>query len=247
MRDILHFEQHQAGEEALLSCASGMGPDGFLSFDLKDFPQWFQAYRGSNLQFSGDRRRPNPAAAVAIFVSKYDHCLVDLSCTGNVSANSRARIPLMISNHPARQSDDADFYGVPYHVVPVTKENKAEAERQEIELLAKNGIDLVCASALYAGAFSGFHQAVSAANHQLSSFVLASVHLERSRIIRRLSVRVKLIGATAHYVTGSIGRPGAIIEQGVTRISPPRCAGGACGERRDLEKNGALPRGPLAH
>jgi len=48
----------------------------------------------------------------------------------------------MISNHPDAKRH-ADFYGVLYHVVPVTKDNKAEAERQEIELLKQNEIDLV--------------------------------------------------------------------------------------------------------
>jgi formyltetrahydrofolate deformylase len=51
-------------------------------------------------------------------------------------------IPLMISNHPDAKTH-ADFYGVPYHLIAVTKENKLEAEARQIELLRKNNIELV--------------------------------------------------------------------------------------------------------
>src|SRR5258708_12275300 len=82
-------------------------------------------------------RRPG----VAIFVSKYDHCLVDLlhrQRNGELACD----FPLMISNHEDAKRH-ADFFGVPFHHIPVSKENKSEAETKQIELLYAHNIDLV--------------------------------------------------------------------------------------------------------
>ncbi len=78
---------------------------------------------------------------MAVFVSKYDHCLVGLLYRWH-SGELRCEIPLIISNH-ADAKRHADFYGIPYHVVPVSKETKAEAERQELSLLREQGIELI--------------------------------------------------------------------------------------------------------
>src|SRR5208337_4094956 len=66
---------------------------------------------------------------VAIFVSKYDHCLVDLLYRQR-NGELACEFPLMISNHPHAQRH-ADFYGIPYYMFPVTRETKPQVEEQE--------------------------------------------------------------------------------------------------------------------
>src|SRR5258707_14128078 len=152
---------------------------------------------------------------VAIFVSKYDHCLVDLLYRQRIGELA-CEIPLIVSNH-ADAKRHADFHGVPYHLVPVTKENKPEAEQQELELLRKNNIDLVVLArymqVLSADFIKQHPQQIINIHHSfLPAFIGAKPHhqaFERG---------VKLIGATAHYVTEVLD-DGPIIEQGVARIS----------------------------
>src|SRR5260370_835479 len=78
---------------------------------------------------------------VALFVSKYDHCLVDLLYR-HQSGELLCDIPLVVSNHPDAQRW-ADFYGVPFFHVPVEPGHKAEAEGRQLALLDEHGVDLV--------------------------------------------------------------------------------------------------------
>ncbi|CAN5608608.1 hypothetical protein BH24ACT22_BH24ACT22_17520 [soil metagenome] len=78
---------------------------------------------------------------MAILVSGYDHCLIDLLWRWD-AGELEAEIPLVISNHPDLASR-AELYGIPFHHLPVTKETKAEQESQMLDLLAEHEIDLV--------------------------------------------------------------------------------------------------------
>ena len=107
--DILHFEQHQAGEERFYLARVEWDLTGF-EFDLKDFPKWFAPIAE---QFSIRWRitSSNYRARVAIFVSKYDHCRVDLLYRQRIGELA-CEIPLMISNHPDA-GHHADFMVFP--------------------------------------------------------------------------------------------------------------------------------------
>src|SRR5271170_3066724 len=136
--NILHFEQHQAGEERYYLARVEWALDGFR-LDPDDFEGAFGpiAHKfGMNWGIRLGNYRPR----VAIFVSKYDHCLVDLLYRQR-NGELACEFPLILSNHPDTQRH-ADFYGVPFHHIPVTKENKAQAEAQQLELLRANNIDL---------------------------------------------------------------------------------------------------------
>jgi formyltetrahydrofolate deformylase len=228
--DILHFEQHQAGEERFYLARIEWDLTGF-EFDLKDFPKWFAPIAE---QFSMRWRitTSNYRPRVAIFVSKYDHCLVDLLYRQR-SGELRCEIPLMISNH-LDAKHHADFYGIPYHLIPMTKENKPEAERQELDLLRKNNIELVVLArymqVLSADFIKQYSQQIINIHHSfLPAFVGAKPHhqaFERG---------VKLIGATAHYVTEVLD-DGPIIEQDVGRISHRDALEDLVQKGRDLEK-----------
>jgi len=139
----------------------------------------------------------------------------------------------MISNHPDAKRH-ADFYGIPYHQVPVTKENKPNAEAQEIELLKKNSVDLIVLARYMQVLSSDFikqypRQIINIHHSFLPAFVGAKPHhqaFERG---------VKLIGATAHYVTEVLD-DGPIIEQDVTRITHRDALEELVKKGRDLEK-----------
>ena len=228
--NILHFEQHQAGEERYYLARVEWDLDGFR-LDLKDFDGAFGpiAHKfGMNWCIALGNYHPR----VAIFVSKHDHCLVDLLYRQR-SGELQCDYPMIISNHLDAKRD-ADFYGVPFHHIPVTKENKPQAEAQQLELLRTQQIDVVVLArymqVLSTDFIVHFPQPIINIHHSfLPAFIGAKPHhqaYERG---------VKLIGATAHYVTEVLD-DGPIIEQGVTRITHRDSLEDLVEKGRDLEK-----------
>ncbi len=152
---------------------------------------------------------------VALFVSKYLHCLSDL-LHRHREGELRADIRMVVGNHEDA-APIAGFYGIPFHHVPVTLATKAEAERRELELLAGEGIDLIVLARymqVLSPAFVGrYPERIINVHHSfLPAFIGARPYhaaFERG---------VKLIGATAHYVTEELD-DGPIIEQEVVRVS----------------------------
>lgn len=228
--NILHFEQHQADEERFYLARIEWDLNGF-QLDMKQFPGKFAPIAE---KFSM-KWRVAPSAyrpRVAIFVSKHDHCLVDLLYRHR-SGELACEIVLIISNHPDAKPH-ADFYGIPYHVVPVTKETKPEMERQELELLEKNEIDLIVLArymqVLSPEFIAHFPQRIINIHHSfLPAFVGGKPHAQA------YERGVKLIGATGHYVT-EILDDGPIIEQGVERVSHRDTLEDLVAKGRDIEK-----------
>ena len=151
---------------------------------------------------------------VALFVSRYDHCLLELLWRWR-RGELEMDVVGVVSNHPDLRGE-VERFDVPYHVVPVRPETKAEAERQELELLAGR-VDLVVL-ARYMQVLSGeFLERVGAPVINIHhSFLPAFGGAEPYR--RAYERGVKLIGATAHYATEELDA-GPIIEQDVARVS----------------------------
>ena len=151
---------------------------------------------------------------VALFVSRYDHCLLDLLWRwrrGELDMDVIA----VVSNHPDLQEEVARF-GVPYHHIPVTKETKAEAEQAQIDLLAGEAELVVMAR---------YMQVLSADFLQRIGCPVINIHhsflpaFAGAGPYQRAHDRgVKLIGATAHYATEDLDE-GPIIEQDVVRVN----------------------------
>jgi len=169
---------------------------------------------------------------IAIMVSSYDHCLYDLLLRER-EGETRADIRLIISNHDKLQPV-AELFGVPFHHIPVMKENKEEAEAKQIELLRTEQIDLIVLARymqiLSPGFVESFPNAIINIHHSfLPAFVGAKPYhqaYERG---------VKIIGATSHYVTVDLDQ-GPIIEQDVTRVSHRDSISTMIQKGRDLEK-----------
>jgi formyltetrahydrofolate deformylase len=151
---------------------------------------------------------------VAIFVSRYEHCLLDLLWRWR-RGELHMDIVAVVSNHRDLEGEVAAF-GVPFHHIPVTRDTKAEAEQRQLDLLADK-VDLVVL-ARYMQILSGEFLArigvpVINIHH---SFLPAFAGPEP--YVRAHHRGVKLIGATAHYATEDLDE-GPIIEQDVRRVS----------------------------
>jgi formyltetrahydrofolate deformylase len=149
---------------------------------------------------------------LAVFVSKADHVLQELLYRVG-SGDLRAEIAVIVSNHPDLEPV-ARAHGVPFHHVPVTPETKAEAEARALELIGD--VDLVVLARymqiVSADFCSRFPERLINIHHSfLPAFVGANPYQAAA------DRGVKLIGATAHYVTAELDA-GPIIEQEVARI-----------------------------
>lgn len=228
--NILRFELHQTELDRFYLARIEWDLAGF-QLEIRDFRRHFASIAERfSMQFRLALSSYRPR--VAIFVSKFDHCLVDLLYRQRMGELA-CEILLIVSNHPDAKRH-ADFYGIPYHVIPVTKETKGEAERRELELIRAERIDLMVL-ARYMQVLSGefirdYPQQIINIHHSfLPAFVGPKPHLQA------YERGVKLIGATAHYVTEALD-DGPIIEQGVARISHRDALEDLVEKGRDLEK-----------
>ncbi|HEX9112361.1 MAG TPA: formyltetrahydrofolate deformylase [Terriglobales bacterium] len=158
---------------------------------------------------SSDRPR------MAIFVSKYDHCLQDLLYR-HQSSELECEIPLIVSNHPESQRV-ADFYRVPFFLIPVTKDNKREAEQKQLALVREHKCDLVVLARYMQVLSNEFIAALGSQNVINIHHSFLPAFIGSKPYHQAFQRGVKLIGATAHYVTQVLD-DGPIIEQDVVRI-----------------------------
>ncbi|WP_427158124.1 formyltetrahydrofolate deformylase [Aliinostoc sp. HNIBRCY26] len=151
---------------------------------------------------------------IAIWVSRQDHCLYDLIWRQRAQEIA-AEIPLIISNHPYLKTV-ADQFGIEFHHIPINKENKAEQEIRQLELLQQYKIDLVVLAKymqiVSSDFINKFPQIINIHHSFLPAFVGANPYH------RAFERGVKVIGATAHYATAELDA-GPIIEQDVVRVS----------------------------
>ncbi|MCL3778815.1 formyltetrahydrofolate deformylase [Prolixibacteraceae bacterium JC049] len=178
------------------------------------------------LYFSTDKPR------MALFVSKMSHCLFDI-LSRYTAGEWNVEIPVIISNHPNMQPV-AERFGIDYHYIPITKDNKAEQEAKEIELLKEYEIDFSVLArymqVLSDDFVSRFPNKIINIHHSfLPAFAGAKpYHAAHAR-------GVKIIGATSHYVTSDLDE-GPIIVQDVTQCSHIDTVESLVRKGRDLEK-----------
>lgn len=169
---------------------------------------------------------------MALFISKYDHCLYDLLGRYN-SGELNLEIPFIISNHEDLKPI-ANNFNIPFHHIPVTKDTKQDAENKQLKLLQDYNIDFIVL-ARYMQIISGnlinlYPNKIINIHHSfLPAFVGAKpYHSAYKR-------GVKIIGATSHYVTEELDA-GPIIEQDVAHVSHTHEIKDLIAKGRDLEK-----------
>jgi formyltetrahydrofolate deformylase len=227
--NILHADQHQDAELGLFFMR--------IEWSLRDFDLDESGFRqaftplaeasGLNWQAIFGRRK----IPVALLVSRYQHCLVDLLYRHQI-AELNCRIALIISNHEDARPL-AEFYRVPFHYIPVGANTK-DAEQLQFALLRQHDVELVILArymqVLSAEFVTRYPRRIINVHHSfLPAFVGAKPYhgaYERG---------VKLIGATSHYVTEVLDE-GPIIEQDVTRVSHRDRLEDLISKGRDLEK-----------
>jgi formyltetrahydrofolate deformylase len=169
---------------------------------------------------------------MAVFVSKLPHCLYDLLARWRMR-ELHADIPLIVSNHPDLSSI-AEGFGIEYQCFPITRETKAAQEERTIEKLQEHRIDLVVLARYMQILSERFvdrypNRIINIHHSFLPAFAGARpYHQAHER-------GVKIIGATAHYVTPELDQ-GPIIEQDVARVSHRDSVGDIIRKGRDLEK-----------
>ena len=228
--NILHADEHADVGSNLFLLRVEFDPRDF-TIALNDFSRHFSPI-AEKFSMQWRLARSDYRPKMIILVSKYDHCLVDLLYR-HKSGELACDIPLIISNHPDNQPI-ADFYRIPFVVIPVTKDNKPEAERQILDLITQNNFDFLVL-ARYMQVLSNdfvnrFPQRIINIHHSfLPAFVGAKPYHQA------FTRGVKLVGATSHYVTEVLD-DGPIIEQDVIRISHRDSLDEVLKKGRDLEK-----------
>ena len=239
--NILHADQHQDHELGLffMRVEWALNSDNGSRFDLPAFEAAFRPIAtelGMRWQLRTRSRKPR----VALFCSQYLHCVADLLERYRMGELD-AEIPLIVSNHLAVEPMAA-FYGIPFvhTAVPAAASdveraaNRIAAEREQLNLLRKEGIDLVVLARymqiLMPAFVAEYPSAIINVHHSfLPAFIGARpYHAAHAR-------GVKLIGATSHYVTEVLD-DGPIIEQDVARISHRDQVEDLVARGRDLER-----------
>ena len=231
--NIVHADQHQDAELKLFFMR--------VEWELADFTLPLDGHGGFDDAFAEiatrfamkvrlerSTRRPR----LALFVSKYDHCLADLLYRWH-AGELRCDVVAVVGNH--RDAEPlAQFHKVPFHHFAVDAANKASAETQQLALLRREHVDLVVLArymqVLSPRFVAEYPQRIINVHHSfLPAFIGAKpYHQAHER-------GVKLIGATSHYVTEQLD-DGPIIEQSTSRISHRDQLPELLAKGRELEK-----------
>ena len=203
--------------------------------DLQAIEQFQQAFAdgpSEKYQMTWSLYPQEKKPRMALFVSKYDHCLYDLLGRFK-SGELEVEIPFILSNHPDLQPI-AESFGIPYFHIPVTKDTKAQAEEQQLELLKQHNVSFIV--------LARYMQIVSP--KLINEYPNNIINIHHSFLPAFPGAKpyhsafergVKIIGATSHYVTEELDA-GPIIEQDVAHVSHTHSVSQLVAKGRDLEK-----------
>lgn len=221
IRVAFHYEDNNISEKQILTKFEILG----IKFDA-NWQIYFQ-----------DRKQK-----VAIFVSKYDHCLQEILWRNTLN-EFNMEIVVVISNHEDLKGL-SDQYKIPFYHFEITKENKFEIEKKEIELLLKLKIDTIVLARYMQILSSEFvkmfpNRIINIHHSFLPAFIGGNPYKQA------FTRGVKIIGATSHYVTNDLDE-GPIIEQDIIRITHSDELRDLIRKGRDLERL-VLARALLLH
>jgi formyltetrahydrofolate deformylase len=228
--NILDLDEHVDPEEGIffIRLAWDMTNFSISPEDMKDaFLPLAKEFRAEwELHLPGQKRK------VAIFISQYDHCVREILWRYQLGEYN-IEIPLAISNHPDLEPLISQ-YKIPMYVFPITKENKLEQERKEMDLLSAHEIDTIVLARYMQILTEEF--VVKYPNKIINihhSFLPAFAG--RDPYGQAYKRGVKIIGATSHYVTSALDE-GPIIEQDIIKISHKDSLRQLKQKGRDLER-----------
>ena len=201
-------------------------------FSTEVFKNSFQEHLANKFNMKWRIYSSEVKPKMALFVSKYDHCLYDLLGRYN-SGELNLEIPFIISNHKDLKPI-ADTFNIPFFHIPVTKDFKAEAENKQLELLETYNVDFIV--------LARYMQIVS--KKLIDKYPNKIINIHHSFLPAFVGAKpyhsaykrgVKIIGATSHYVTEELDA-GPIIEQDVASVTHTYTIDDLIAKGRDLEK-----------
>jgi formyltetrahydrofolate deformylase len=228
--DIIDLDEHVDNEVEMFFIR--------VEWDLKEFTLSEEEFE-KDFRFLADEihaswyiKYKRNKSKIAIFVSKYDHCLQEILWRNSYNELD-ADISMIVSNHEDLRFL-ADRYGIPFYYFPISKENKIEQENNELTLLKENNIDTIVLArymqVLSSNFLNTFSKSILNIHHSfLPAFIGANPYK------RAYERGVKLIGATSHYVTEDLDE-GPIIDQNVIRITHKDSLDDLIRKGRDLER-----------
>jgi formyltetrahydrofolate deformylase len=210
-----------------------------VEWDLKDFiiprdkiEEYFRTLYANKYDMVFTLNFSDVKPRMAIFVSKMSHCLFDI-LSRYLDGGLNVEIPMIVSNHADLQWIGEKF-GIPFHVFPITKENKLEQEKKEMELLRNERVDFIV--------LARYMQIIS--EDMINEFPNNIINIHHSFLPAFIGAKpyhaayergVKIIGATSHYVTTELDA-GPIIEQDVVRVTHKDTVKTFIHKGQDLEK-----------
>ncbi len=229
--NIVSSQQHTTDPEGgAFFMRTEFAPDGVA---LEELEARFAADVGGPFGMDWKMWDASRKKRMAVLVSRYDHCLLDLVWRWR-RHQLEADVELVASNHPDLRPD-VEAFGLPYHHVPVARDRKPEAEAELLRLLADAEVDVVVL-ARYMQILSGdFLRQVGVPviniHHSFLPAFAGAGPYERAK-----ERGVKLIGATAHYVTEELDA-GPIVEQDVIRVTHRQSAADLVRLGADIERS----------
>jgi formyltetrahydrofolate deformylase len=229
--NIIYLDQHVDHEEGLFYMRVEWELDKF-AIPRDKISDYFETLIARKFEIKFSLHFSDKKPRMALFVSSLSHCLFDI-LSRYIAGDWETEIPLVISNHESLRPV-AQRFGIDFHLVEKNKENKAEQEQVELQLLKKYNIDFVVLArymqVLSDQFISNYPNRIINIHHSfLPAFAGAKpYHAAHAR-------GVKIIGATSHYVTADLDA-GPIIVQDVVRISHIDTVDSLVRKGRDLEK-----------
>ncbi|WP_370213709.1 formyltetrahydrofolate deformylase [Mesoflavibacter profundi] len=227
--NIVYIDQHVDREQDIFFMRL---ESEFEQFNMTAFKANFKSVLAEKFKMKWRIYDTEDLPNMAIFVSKYDHCLYDILGRYN-SGELHVNIPFIISNHNTLKPI-ADSFNIPFYHIPVTKDTKEEAETKQLELLKKHHVNFIV--------LARYMQIVS--NRLIDVYPNKIINIHHSFLPAFVGAKpyhsaykrgVKIIGATSHYVTEALDA-GPIIEQDVERVSHTHAIEDLIAKGRDLEK-----------
>ncbi|WP_299106228.1 formyltetrahydrofolate deformylase [uncultured Winogradskyella sp.] len=229
--NIVYIDQHVDREQNIffmrLECEFASD-----SFSLEEFKQLFSSTLAEKFKLDWKIFAAERKPKMALFISKYDHCLYDILGRYN-SGELHLEIPFILSNH-LDLKPIADNFNIPFYHVPVTKATKQEAEQEQLRLLESHNIDFIV--------LARYMQIVS--ETLIDKYPNRIINIHHSFLPAFVGAKpyhsaykrgVKIIGATSHYITEELDA-GPIIQQDVAHVSHTHSIKDLIAKGRDLEK-----------
>lgn len=229
--NIIYLDQHVDSDQNVffmrLECEFAKD-----NFDLDDIKDNFQKNLANPFSMSWSVQLQQRKPRMAIFVSKYDHCLYDILSRYS-TGELHVEIPIIISNHNDLRPV-AERFSIQFHHIPFTKENKEAGEKAQISILEKHQIDFIV--------LARYMQIITPNLIELYKNKIINIHHSflpafpgAKPYHSAFNRGVKIIGATSHYVTEELDE-GPIIEQDITRVTHSHSIEDFIMKGKDLER-----------